>query len=125
MQAARHMNCVIVPYSLCGSVVEQWTGKSEGLRFDSSWGLRIFSLFHARDKMKKYLSPIQDFSEFLDQYRFLYYRTACFHLSLPPFNHDSFTYCSCAIKSFDIVRGHFHFTSHSLLHEKFYRRHFW
>ena len=23
--------------------------KSEGLRFDSSWGLRIFSLSHARD----------------------------------------------------------------------------
>ena len=30
--------------------------KSEGLRFDSSWGLRIFSLSHARDKTKKHLS---------------------------------------------------------------------
>ena len=27
--------------------------KPEGLRFDSSWGLRIFSLSHARDKTKK------------------------------------------------------------------------
>ena len=26
--------------------------ESEGLRFDSSWGLRIFSLSHARDKTK-------------------------------------------------------------------------
>ena len=26
--------------------------KSEGLRFDSSWGLRIFSLSHGRDKTK-------------------------------------------------------------------------
>ena len=26
--------------------------KSEGLRFDSSWGLRIFSLYHARDETK-------------------------------------------------------------------------
>ena len=31
-------------------------GKSEGLRFDSSWGLRFFSLSHARDKTKKHLS---------------------------------------------------------------------
>ena len=30
--------------------------KSEGLRFDSSWGIRIFSLSHARDKKKKHLS---------------------------------------------------------------------
>ena len=29
---------------------------SDGLRFDSSWGLRIFSLSHARDKTKKHLS---------------------------------------------------------------------
>ena len=27
-------------------------GKSEGLRFDSSWGLRFFSLYYARDKTK-------------------------------------------------------------------------
>ena len=40
-------------WSLCGSVVERWSRESEGLRFDSSWHLRIFSLSHARDKMKK------------------------------------------------------------------------
>ena len=36
-------------------VIDLLTRKSlwcEGLRFDSSWGLRIFSLAHARDKMK-------------------------------------------------------------------------
>ena len=32
--------------------------ESEGLRFDSSWGLRIFSLSHAPDKTKKHLSLI-------------------------------------------------------------------
>ena len=41
------------PWSLCGSVVEHRSAESEGLRFDSSWGLRIFSLSHARDKTKK------------------------------------------------------------------------
>ena len=30
--------------------------ESEGLRFNSSWGLRIFSLSHARDKTKKHVS---------------------------------------------------------------------
>ena len=30
--------------------------KSEGLRFDFSWGLRIFPLSHACDKTKKHLS---------------------------------------------------------------------
>ena len=34
--------------SVCGSVVELRSAESEGLRFDSSWGL--FSLSHARDK---------------------------------------------------------------------------
>ena len=38
--------------SLCDSVVEHRSKESEGLRFDSSWGLRIFSLSHARDKTK-------------------------------------------------------------------------
>ena len=38
--------------SLLGSVVEHWSAESEGLRFDSSWGLRIFSLSHAYDKTK-------------------------------------------------------------------------
>ena len=32
------------PLSLCGSVVEHESTKHEGLRFDSSWGLRIFFL---------------------------------------------------------------------------------
>ena len=38
------------------SIVAQWqsigTRKSEGLRFDSSRGLRIFFVSHARDKKK-------------------------------------------------------------------------
>ena len=41
--------------SLCGLVVEHRSAKTEGLRFHSSWGLRIFSLSHARDKTKKHL----------------------------------------------------------------------
>ena len=41
--------------SLCGSAVERRSAESEGLRFDSSWGLRIFALSHARDKAKKHL----------------------------------------------------------------------
>ena len=36
--------------------------KSKGLRFDSSWGLRIFSLSHAPDKTKKHLSYIMNVS---------------------------------------------------------------
>ena len=40
------------PQSLCGSVVEHRNAESEGLRFDSLWGLRMFSLSHARDKTK-------------------------------------------------------------------------
>ena len=39
-----------------GVSVAEWlehrSAESEGLRFDSSWGLRIFSLSHARDKTK-------------------------------------------------------------------------
>ena len=38
--------------SLCGSVVSASERKSKGLRFDSSLGLRMFSLSHARDKTK-------------------------------------------------------------------------
>ena len=34
----------------CGSVVEHRSAESVGLRFDTSWGFRIFSLSHARDK---------------------------------------------------------------------------
>ena len=40
------------PLSLCGSVVEHRRAESEDLRFDFSWGLRIFSLSHVCDKMK-------------------------------------------------------------------------
>ena len=41
----------------CGVFVGQWLehrkAESEGLRLDSSWGLRTFSLSHACDKTKK------------------------------------------------------------------------
>ena len=37
-------------------VLQHRNAESEGLRFDSSWGLRIFSLSYARDKTKKRLS---------------------------------------------------------------------
>ena len=40
------------PLSLCGSVVEHPSTESESLRFDSSWGLRIFSFSHACDITK-------------------------------------------------------------------------
>ena len=40
-----------------GVSMAQWlehrSAESEGLRFNFSWGLRIFSLSHARDKTKK------------------------------------------------------------------------
>ena len=38
--------------SLCSSVVEHPSAESDGLRFDSSSGLRIFSLSHAREMTK-------------------------------------------------------------------------
>ena len=47
MQDVCYMNFVIDhahPWSPCGSVVEHWSAESEGLRFDSSWGLGTFSL---------------------------------------------------------------------------------
>ena len=40
------------PWNLYGSVVEHRSAESERLRFDSSCGLRIYSLSHARDKTK-------------------------------------------------------------------------
>ena len=40
------------PLSLCGSVVEHRSAESEGLRFDSSKGLIIFSLSHVRNETK-------------------------------------------------------------------------
>ena len=56
-QCAGRMSCELryrprSPWSLCGSVVEHRSEESEGLRFDSSWELRIFSLSHARDNNK-------------------------------------------------------------------------
>ena len=39
-------------WSLYGSVVEHQSTESEGLRFNSSRGLRIFSLSHTPDKKK-------------------------------------------------------------------------
>ena len=38
------------PYGLCSSAVEHQSAESGGLRFNSSWGLRIFSFSHTRDK---------------------------------------------------------------------------
>ena len=56
MQDASHINFVI-DLAQRGVPVAQWLGhrsaESEGLRFDSSWGLKIFSLSHARNKTKK------------------------------------------------------------------------
>ena len=54
MQDVCHMNFVLdlAHRSLCGSVVEHRNAETEGLRFDSSWGLRIFSLSYASDKTK-------------------------------------------------------------------------
>lgn len=39
-------------HSLSGSVLSIGTQKYKGLRFDSSVGLRIFSMSHARNKTK-------------------------------------------------------------------------
>ena len=52
MHDARHMNFVIdlVHREVCFSVVEHRSAESKGLRFVSSWRLRIFSISHARDK---------------------------------------------------------------------------
>ena len=47
------------PWSLCSSVVEHRSAESEGLRVDSSWGFRIFSLSHACDKTKNIFLDIE------------------------------------------------------------------
>ena len=56
MRDACHMNFEfeidLAHRRVCGSVVEHRSAESEGLRFDSSWVLRIFSLSHARGKTK-------------------------------------------------------------------------
>ena len=69
---------------------------------------------------------IQDLSEFgaieldVDQ------PASAYPLSPSPLTQECFTYCRCEIKYFDIVSGViFNFTSHPLLREKFYCRHFW
>ena len=55
MQEACHMNFVI-DLAHCGVSMFQWLehlgAKSQGLRFNSTWGLKSFSLSHARDEMK-------------------------------------------------------------------------
>ena len=47
----------VIDLTHCGVSEAQWleheSTRSKGLRFDSSWGLRIFSLSHACNKMKK------------------------------------------------------------------------
>ena len=56
---------------------EHWDREStEDLRFDSSWGLRIFSLSHACDKMKN---------------TFLYFFTGLktYHFSYSMYKHDA------------------------------------
>ena len=40
------------PSTLCGSAEDHRSVKSDGLKSDSSWGLRIVSLSHAREKTK-------------------------------------------------------------------------
>ena len=59
MQDTCHMNFLIdFAHNVvsCGSFVEHRSTESEGLRFNSSWGLGIFSLSHACDKTEKHLS---------------------------------------------------------------------
>ena len=47
----------VIDLAHSGVPVAQWlehrSAESEGLRFDFSWGLRIFSLSHTHDKTKK------------------------------------------------------------------------
>ena len=59
MQDTCHMNFLIdFAHNVvsCGSFVEHRSTESEGLRFNSSWGLGIFSLSHACEKTEKHLS---------------------------------------------------------------------
>ena len=55
MQDVCHIDFVI-DLAHRGDSATQWlehrSAESEDIRFDSSWGLRIFSLSHARDKTK-------------------------------------------------------------------------
>ena len=48
-------------WSLSGSVVKHWSAESEGLRFNSSWGLRILFLSYTCDETVNiflYIFPI-------------------------------------------------------------------
>ena len=58
MQGTCHLNFVIdlAHRTLCGSIIEYWSAESEGLRFDSSWGLRIFLFFPRSWQDEKHLS---------------------------------------------------------------------
>ena len=58
MQDVCHMNFVIdlAHCSLYGSVVEHWSMESEGLRFNSLWGLRIFFFVPCLWQDEKHLS---------------------------------------------------------------------
>ena len=59
LQDTCHMN-LLIDFAdnvvSCGSFVEHRSTESEGLRFNSSWGLGIFSLSHACEKTEKHLS---------------------------------------------------------------------
>ena len=52
VQDACHMNFIIDLAHHGVSVVEHRSTESESLRFDSSWGLRIFSLSHTYHQTK-------------------------------------------------------------------------
>ena len=56
LQDLFHKNFIIdlAHHRLRGSMVEYRNSESKGLRFNSWWGLRIFSLFHACEKMKPF-----------------------------------------------------------------------
>ena len=49
-------NRLRLPWSLCSLVVEHRSVESEGLRFNSSWGLRIFFFVPYLSKKKIFLS---------------------------------------------------------------------
>ena len=55
------------PWSLCGSVVEHRRAESEGLKFDSSWGLRSFlcPTLVTRLKSSSYLNRAQNLPSLL------------------------------------------------------------
>ena len=79
MQDACYMNFVIDharPWSLCGSVVERWSAESEGLRFDSSWGLELFLCPLLMKWQKTSFFIIPSVSLYLAWFRFMSFRFA-------------------------------------------------